>query len=202
VFYATGEADVAGIVDRIGGGQPPSAVHSSALDFGCGVGRLTKALAKRYTRVVGVDISPTMLRLARDNVPSATFSEDLPDETFDLIVSLIVLQHVEVERGMELLRQLVKRLNKDGLLVLQVPVGRKGGVIKRLARRLRAGSPLVHRVTSAIRREKHRLPYMQMNAYDLSSIRREIVAAGCVVTSVESAAHADIVSVTLIARKL
>jgi SAM-dependent methyltransferase len=143
-----------------------------------------------------------MLRLGRENVPSATFSEDLPDETFDLVVSLIVLQHVEVDRGMELLRELLQRLNKDGLLVLQVPVERKGGVIKRFARRLRARSPLVHRVASAIRREKLHLPYMQMNAYDLSAIRREIVDAGCVVTSVESAAHSDLVSVTLIARKL
>ena len=36
-----------------------------ALDFGCGVGRLTQALARHFDSVVGVDIAPSMLRLAK-----------------------------------------------------------------------------------------------------------------------------------------
>ena len=35
------------------------------LDFGCGAGRVTRALANRFGHVVGVDISEEMLRLAR-----------------------------------------------------------------------------------------------------------------------------------------
>ena len=38
--------------------------HGRALDFGCGVGRLTQALARRFDTVVGVDVSPQMVRLA------------------------------------------------------------------------------------------------------------------------------------------
>lgn len=38
--------------------------RASALDFGCGVGRLTQALAPHFAQVVGVDISPKMIDIA------------------------------------------------------------------------------------------------------------------------------------------
>src|SRR6267378_5944561 len=68
-FFASGDTDIAQILDLI-----PDFKPRSALDFGCGVGRLTRALAKRVERVAGVDAAPSMLRLARENVPKATFS--------------------------------------------------------------------------------------------------------------------------------
>lgn len=36
----------------------------AALDFGCGVGRLSQPLASHFERVVGVDVSAEMIRLA------------------------------------------------------------------------------------------------------------------------------------------
>ena len=36
--------------------------HHEALDFGCGVGRLTRPLAEHFDRVTGLDISETMIR--------------------------------------------------------------------------------------------------------------------------------------------
>ena len=36
-----------------------------SLDFGCGVGRLTQALARHFNQACGVDIAPSMLALAR-----------------------------------------------------------------------------------------------------------------------------------------
>ena len=36
-----------------------------ALDFGCGAGRLTRALAARFESVVGVDVADAMLDKAR-----------------------------------------------------------------------------------------------------------------------------------------
>ncbi|MHB1309788.1 MAG: class I SAM-dependent methyltransferase [Limisphaerales bacterium] len=67
-FFATGEQVVhqnldwlsrEGIVFR----------PALALDFGCGVGRLTRALAARFERVHGVDISDTMIQHARERKP-------------------------------------------------------------------------------------------------------------------------------------
>ena len=37
----------------------------SALDFGCGVGRVTRALALQFDNVLGLDISPTMIARAQ-----------------------------------------------------------------------------------------------------------------------------------------
>src|SRR5712692_4210753 len=39
--------------------------RGTALDFGCGVGRLTQALAPYFEVVYGVDIAPSMIELAR-----------------------------------------------------------------------------------------------------------------------------------------
>src|SRR6478736_6740707 len=39
--------------------------YGSALDFGCGVGRLTRALALRFQHCDGVDISASMVATAR-----------------------------------------------------------------------------------------------------------------------------------------
>ena len=49
---------------------PPCA---DALDFGCGVGRLTQPLAARVRQVVGLDISDEMIRRARSYFPNITF---------------------------------------------------------------------------------------------------------------------------------
>ena len=65
-FFESGEADVDHLFQLIGGFSP-----ADALDFGCGVGRMTLALAKRVKRVVGVDIAPQMLALARRNAEEA-----------------------------------------------------------------------------------------------------------------------------------
>ena len=62
-FFATG----ATIVERISafeerGFHIPRGV---AIDFGCGLGRVSRWLAKCFSHVVGVDISPKMLELAK-----------------------------------------------------------------------------------------------------------------------------------------
>ncbi len=62
-FLATGERFVTDVLDRLAhlGVEP----HGAALDFGCGVGRLTQPLAQRFDHVTGVDISPPMIEAAQ-----------------------------------------------------------------------------------------------------------------------------------------
>lgn len=70
------------------------------LDFGCGMGRVSKQLVSRFNcNVTGVDISPSMLTFARLYVAkpdkfTATHSYDIP-ESVDVAISTFVLQHVE-----------------------------------------------------------------------------------------------------------
>jgi len=130
-FFATGEKDVAKFLIYIKELNIELKM-GEALDFGCGIGRLTKALAKYFTKVYGVDISPTMLTTARnlhrDN-PQMIFlqntSNDLScfdSEKFDLICSLITLQHIpEKETIKKYLLEFLRILKPGGILYFQLP---------------------------------------------------------------------------------
>ena len=170
-FYATGEEDVARLFDAIG----PEFHPRSALDFGCGVGRLTFALARRVAEVVGCDAAETMLTIARgrvENPSHITFTTVLPQRTFDFIVSLIVFQHIPVAEGETIVDRLLGMLDDDGMAALHFTFRRPGGALRRLARRVRARVPLVHRVAARRKGDRRGLPYMQMNEYDRERILR------------------------------
>ena len=130
-FFATGAGEVSGALDIAGElGRPER--FGRALDFGCGVGRLSRALAARFDRCVGVDVSPRMLDAARElnaDVANAEFVlNSRPDlsvfETgsFDLVYSSIVLQHLQSQSEIErFISEFVRLLSDGGLAVFQVP---------------------------------------------------------------------------------
>ena len=63
-FFATGEAEIAHVFSVAASlGRP--ARRERAIDFGCGVGRLTRALGTRFESALGVDISAGMVDQAR-----------------------------------------------------------------------------------------------------------------------------------------
>jgi len=70
-----------------------------ALDAACGTGRHARRLVELGHDVVGVDLSPGMLRAARDRVPKARFLEGdlralpLGDASVDLVVCGLALAH-------------------------------------------------------------------------------------------------------------
>jgi SAM-dependent methyltransferase len=72
----------------------------SALDAGCGTGRLAQRLAGRGYQVSGVDGSAAMLAAAKERLPDGQFAEadltalPLPDAAVDLVVSGLALTHV------------------------------------------------------------------------------------------------------------
>jgi len=109
--------------------------RGSALDFGCGVGRLTQALAPHFDRVVGVDVSPAMHDLATrlNQSPQkvsyvCNHTKDLRtfgDGSFDFIVSSIVLQHIRPEMTCSYLREFLRLLTPAGIAVFQLPSHRR-----------------------------------------------------------------------------
>jgi SAM-dependent methyltransferase len=129
-FFATGSEEVAAVIGRVRR-LAPALWPGRALDFGCGVGRLTRPLADHFDEVVGVDIAPTMIDLARRyhaDRPSCRFevnqTEDLarfPSGRFDLVLSLIVLQHVPPATAVRYLRELCRVVAPGGVLAVQVP---------------------------------------------------------------------------------
>lgn len=196
-FYATGEADVARLFADIGQPFDPK----SALDFGCGVGRLTRALTQRVPVVVGCDAAESMLQLARAAVPSATFATELPDQRFDLVCSLIVFQHIPVPAGMAIVERLLGMVDAGGVAALHFTFRRPGGALRRLARRVRARLPLLHRIASRLEGDRRGLPYMQMNEYDLDAIRQRLRAAGFGEPRLVPTNHGGIEGAIVIARK-
>lgn len=63
-FFETGKREIAAVLEyTVSLGLPLNLKR--ALDFGCGVGRLTPALAAHFDHVAGVDIAASMLQTAR-----------------------------------------------------------------------------------------------------------------------------------------
>jgi SAM-dependent methyltransferase len=102
-----------------------------ALDFGCGVGRLTQAFARRMTDAVGVDISPVMIETARrlNHYPerarylctAITPLEQLPSRSFECIYTNMVLQHIAPDLSVHYLDEFFRLLEPHGELVFQLP---------------------------------------------------------------------------------
>jgi 2-polyprenyl-3-methyl-5-hydroxy-6-metoxy-1,4-benzoquinol methylase len=181
-FFESGEADVERLLslarEHAGGDFNPG----TALDFGCGVGRLTLALAQRFDSVTGCDVAPEMVELAGKNAAQAgvtnasfvTSLDALEGRRFDFICSLIVFQHIPVSEGLEILTRLLTLLAPGGIAALHFTTRRPGTLLQRLGRRARAAFPIVHRLAQRLEKSGSDLPYMQMNAYDPAQVARRM----------------------------
>jgi SAM-dependent methyltransferase len=96
------------------------------LDYGCGQGRLCGELAAHgFTRLLGVDSSPEMIRLARERNPGIEFSvvdgQHVPceDASVDAALLFAVLTCIpETDSQRELVAGLRRALRPGGLLVI------------------------------------------------------------------------------------
>ena len=129
-FFETGRADVARLVAGIARLAPALSTRR-ALDFGCGVGRLTQALAVYFDDVLGIDVAASMIARARQEnraqecchfeVNRRPHLRQFDDGTFDLVYSRLVLQHIPPRLVRRYLPELVRVLAPGGLLVFQLP---------------------------------------------------------------------------------
>jgi SAM-dependent methyltransferase len=136
-FFRTGELHVDHVLSRVSRTLGRPFFPDSVLDFGCGVGRLVVPFSKVAQRVVGVDISRTMLAEAKANcnafgVGNAEFrlvddTLDSVDGQFDFINSFIVFQHIPPVRGLEILRRLLSKIAPGGCAAIHVTYGRSYG---------------------------------------------------------------------------
>ena len=131
-FLETGEQDVEELLGYLRSlGVDPRT--RKALDFGCGVGRVTQALAARFEEVFGVDIASSMIELAlkhnrRGNACKYLLNNDFnlslfASDTFDLVFSYLTLQHIEPRYTKLYLKEFLRVLAPGGLLIFQLPSG-------------------------------------------------------------------------------
>lgn len=142
-FFETGRAEIRSVMDElVQRGLCP--MRRCALDFGCGVGRLSQALAGYFDSVIGVDISPTMVAKATEYdvtgkvrfiVNTSPDIPDVPRASVDLVYSRIVLQHNEVIEIEHYLRTLARIVAPGGVLAFQLPTVRSS-FLKRILVRL------------------------------------------------------------------
>lgn len=129
-FFETGRREISLLLYQLKQfGHEPNT--GRALDFGCGVGRLTQALATRFDEVVGVDVSPTMIRLAdelnrqrgvaRYVLNQSPALEQFDTADFDFVYSDIVLQHLRPEAAVRYLTEFLRLLSPGGITVFQLP---------------------------------------------------------------------------------
>jgi SAM-dependent methyltransferase len=193
-FFATGEADIEEMLATAAQlGRPTR--HERALDFGCGVGRLTRALARRFDEAVGIDVSERMLEHARRlnaDTRNVTFasSDEPPPEPFDLVVANLVLQHLPSKALARVyIGRLIKATRPDGLLVFQLPT--KLPLARRLQPRRRLYKPLRTRV-GAERLHAAGLHPVRLLALPEPNVRDTVERAGATVAHTEEAAAAGL----------
>lgn len=190
---ATGELEVAHVLDAAAElGLPARSL--AALDFGCGLGRVTRALAGRFERCEAVDVSQGMVEHARrlnSDLENCNFrvsdKSDLSDfesRVFDVVYSSFVLQHLpSPELAAGYLREFLRVVRPDGLVVFQMPdqLSRRDRV--QLRRRLYAALQRLGLSAGTLR--ALRLHPVRMIALSQREVEEVVTGAGGAVISVE-----------------
>jgi len=188
-FFEVGAGEVAKVL-AAGARHGRPVARRRALDFGCGVGRLSRALSAHFDEVLGLDLSQPMVEHARElNVdwPGCRFEVNataeltgLRDGEFDLVLSLITLQHVSDPAAVRAyLRELARVLAPGGLLAVQLPL--------RVPRRVRwHPARAAHAVARAASRAPGRLaPWaMHLGGLTQEAVEQSLQAGGARVVDV------------------
>jgi SAM-dependent methyltransferase len=173
-FFATGVQHVDYVLDALKAdfGFAP---RGKALDFGCGVGRITKALAPHFDIVVGLDISPGMLAQASANVTtygidnvtysSSTSGEYLDAESYDFVHTYIVLQHIPTKIGEEIAIHFTCAMDRRSAV---------SAVLKNEIKRTR----ILRVIGNVVAGRKWNYPAMQMNNYSIGRGLRIFLECG------------------------
>ncbi len=185
---------VEGIVEAIEQATGATVEGRTALDYGCGVGRIAVPLAERCERVYGMDLSSAILSETRANAERMNVDNLETIEVprlgelagrYDLLVSLNVLQHITTRDGEQIFGQLVNGLRPGGVGFVNV--------VLRPSRPLLKVARWTFRPSHAWkpRRRAHRLnptnvvgvvdfsyAYMMRRSYSLDRLGRLLAAAG------------------------
>ncbi len=130
-FLATGEADIQRYRGLLRSRTNAPEHFRHVLDFGCGVGRLSRLWARHADRVTGVDISAPMLEQARriaGHLPGVSFVvneaeklQSLGTAECDLVFSHICLQHMPWPLAQGYLGEFARICERSGWVVFQLP---------------------------------------------------------------------------------
>jgi len=189
-FFRTGVYEIDSVEQRLAT-LGIDIAHDVALDYGCGVGRLSRALADRFTRVIGVDISETMLAEARAANRDRTNLDFIRGSGHDLagiaaasvdfVYSNIALQHSPRATQQALLEEFCRVVRPGGAIALQIPSHLN---LRTVPGALHA--VLGNRVLNVVRRLRYGADgVMELHAFARPSVERLLRAGGMKIVDVE-----------------
>ena len=113
-FFETGRKYFEEIIKTYEDIGRPLSKLGSALDFGCGVGRVLIPMTEYFARTIGVDVSQLMLMEARKNIKDnklelrhfdgRNITPCIVKESYHFMHSVLVFQHIRPKRGFQLMR--------------------------------------------------------------------------------------------------
>ena len=208
-FFESGDGTIAHILSRYERHFGPLG-RGRVLDHGCGVGRLTFALARQFANVVALDVSPSMISEARANaerfdIRNVTFgiSDDRLSNAcgrFDFVNSHMVLQHVPVRRGLQIVSQLLDRLEDGGGFYFHFSI-RSDGLGSRSLWWASHHIPGVNIIQNLCARRRWNAPAMQMNNYPINRLVELLASRGIMEFLVAAENHAEFLTLSIIGTK-
>jgi SAM-dependent methyltransferase len=183
-FFAQGEEAVAGRLKVLANRFKCPSQLGTTLEFGCGVGRLLLPLARRTRRMIGVDVSPTMLKHCAENARNAGLDNvelvsdlalvDLKQGAPDLVFSHVVFQHIPPEVGVRCLAILLELLRPGGWGFVHVTYANDIGHIPKEAAEAGAHYRYYQRMGNQLIRfgkgPPPAEPLQEMNHYNLNEV--------------------------------
>jgi SAM-dependent methyltransferase len=151
--------------------------NKTVLDYGCGAGENCVLLSKRGCNVIGLDISPELIKLAQQRMTAhginsgydlrvaSGYESGLKDHSVDGVFAIAILHHLDLEKATKEIRRILK---PGGFLIVQEPL--RDSSIARLVRKIFPAkgddiSPYEYPLTSA---QLERIT----NGMDILSIRK------------------------------
>lgn len=188
-FFKSGQEHIDFVLETIRASLERKFSPSSALDFGCGIGRCSIPLTHICQSVVGVDVSDSMLQQARkicleqsiSNLELVKSDDTLSgvSGSFDFIHSFLVFQHIPPKRGEKIFTRLVQLLSDDGVATIQFFYHREESTLVRIVGRLRKYIPLLHNFVNLLYGKPFWDPLMEKNVYDLNQLVSILHQNGC-----------------------
>jgi SAM-dependent methyltransferase len=204
-FFESGRVHVEYVLQVIRNHIDADFTPKRVLEFGCGVGRILIPLARVANEAVGLDVSPSMLKEAERNCTergitnvqllTGDVESSLLGDSFDLIHSYIVFQHIPPERGKIIFLKLLKHLRPAGVGALQLTYSKK-----RFASTYGI-DPTVAQPNSVGTRDRDADPEMQMNPYNLNELLFMLQSEGVIRFHAEFVDHGGELGLFLFFRK-
>jgi SAM-dependent methyltransferase len=197
-FFASGEEYVNNIWQIVESNFQTGFRPKKAIDFGCGVGRLTIPLAKRCEEILGIDVSEKMLKETSANCEKrgiTNISLEKSDDTlsrisgkYDFVHSFIVIQHIKPSVGENIFKRLIDVLNDGGIGVLQVKYVNPGSLSSRIRYFFYREFPIIYSLRNLISSSKKE-PLIPVYTYDLNTIFRLLQEENCHKVTVRFSEH-------------